>query len=148
MVKRKSSFDREEKKERAREIVRKVSKNTSLSDMRPIVENGALVISKGSEVFFERTKESRKTTCVGTVVTIYDDGSVHVWDETNNEFFLFNWKKMPVTGIDVRTSNEPSSVPAPPGSSFIDEVREELIERGINIDSEKFEREVLSDDDE
>lgn len=106
MVKRKSEFDRDEKKERARDVVRKVSKRVNLDDLSPIVEDGALLISKGSEVFFERTKESRSSVCVGVVVSIYGNGGVDVWDETHNEFFLFNWRKLAETGVKVRMQRQ------------------------------------------
>lgn len=111
MVKRKSEFDREDKKERARDVVRKVSKRIRFDDLAPIVEDGALLISKGSEVFFERIKESKPSTCVGVVVSLYGNGGVDVWDETNNEFFLFNWRKLEQSGVKVRMERSADEVP-------------------------------------
>ena len=165
MVKRKSGFDREEKKERAREVVRKVSRRTNLDDMDPVVRAGDLMISKGSEVFFERTKGSKPFVCVGVVVSIYGNGGVDVWDETNNEFFLFNWRKLDSTSVKVRMQRSSRDVvetaidlsksdrsetwselvkhERDEQRSFIDDVRDELTEAGVVLSSEMFEREIL-----
>jgi hypothetical protein len=95
MVKRKDpAFDKKEKVKKAVDTVRKVSKKLNFDEMYDVIsEDGRLLVPVKSEVFFERTKESKTVVCIGTIVSVYPTGGVDVWDETNNDFYLFNHKK-------------------------------------------------------
>jgi hypothetical protein len=94
MVKRKSVIGEKEDKPKVNvPDPRRLGRRFDFDALDNTFENGSFLPQKGDEVFFERLKESKPTICVGTVVTLYEDGTVHIWDDTYQEFFCFNAKK-------------------------------------------------------
>ena len=68
---------------------KKVKRNTDLSKLPDAIIDGKLVVPIGSEVIIPRMRSGREVLSAGYIKDVQEDGTVHVWDETNAQWFLF-----------------------------------------------------------
>ena len=68
---------------------KKVKRNLDLSKPPDAIVDGKLVVPLGSEVIIPRMRSAREVLSAGYIKDVQEDGTVHFWDETNMQWFLF-----------------------------------------------------------
>jgi len=86
MIKRKTFAEKEEKPRAVRQKKLKVD----LDSMKAAVVDGAFVVPVKGKVYFERTLNGVKRIHEGHVTEVGEGGLVHVFDETVEQFYVFN----------------------------------------------------------
>jgi hypothetical protein len=90
MIKRKSLV--EEKSEKQKEERKKKIK-INLNDLQDAVVDGQLKAKIGDTVFFERSLNGTKRIHMGFIKAADENGLVHVWDDTREQWFIFSLKE-------------------------------------------------------
>ena len=86
---RKEGSRREKKKKAARRRVQKVK---GFNQMGPVVQDGFLFAQKGDTVYLNRSFRGDEEVCCCTVMSLYENGDVSLYDETRDQWFMFNLK--------------------------------------------------------
>jgi hypothetical protein len=68
---------------------RKVKRGLDISNMPDAIVDGKLTVPIGSRVIIPRMRSGREVLSTGLIKKLEDDGSVHFWDETNAQWFVF-----------------------------------------------------------
>jgi hypothetical protein len=90
MIKRKALV--EEKSEKQKEV-RKKKLKINLSDLQDAIVDGHLRAKIGDKVFFERSLNGTKRVHEGFIKSADENGLVHVWDDTREQWFIFSLKE-------------------------------------------------------
>jgi hypothetical protein len=94
-VKRKLIQEKVEKPKQPELELRKVKKGLDLSSLSDAIIEGKLIVPIGTELITERYRNGRNVAIICTVKQIDDDGLIHTWDETVQQWYIFNIKESP-----------------------------------------------------
>lgn len=95
MIKRKSVIEQPKKKDEILgDPVIKVKRGTDMSLLQPAIVEGKFVVPVDGKVIAERFRGGKITLVYCSVRTI-EENVIHLWDETNQQWFLINLEQAP-----------------------------------------------------
>lgn len=94
-IERKKIVTKEKKKEDKVDTSRKLKRGFNVSSLSDAIVEGKFLASVGSEVVVERLRNGRTILSICTVNEVTENGLVHTYDQTVEQFFTFSVEKSP-----------------------------------------------------
>ncbi len=90
MIKRKLVSEKQEKKLLPEIATKKVKKGMKVEHLPDAIVNGHFSCPIGSELIIEKYRNGKNTLTVCTLKRVDEDGLVHTWDETVQQWYMFS----------------------------------------------------------
>lgn len=80
----------QEPKSKEKTQVKKLKKNFDVSALIDAFVDGELTCPLGSELILSRFRNGKEVLTICTVKSVQDNGLVHTWDESVQQWFIFS----------------------------------------------------------